>query len=348
MSAGIAFEKPMRTWHAQKAYLKEHYREYDNVRFRHDDKAPPTTVETTSGPLVFTTSAIVSGLECRVPEALRNASVGNAIDELLTLRYSTGRVTDTAEGGRHRVRQRAFPLHVGEPWRRRSYEELEAKDEEWKNYLHMLGGVLEYIRADTIEDVHRRYGLGRHGMMLGLHAAVEREPGLCESPSHRHRYLVTARCSEMMDLADPDEITAVADLLDLATRALPAPSQLTRMVVHPKCGHGEADLLLDGTLIEVKAGGNFPPNTVLSAEVVRQLLGHVLSVPPRLEKKHPVTRAGWYLARFGVLWDFPIEEIPERLYGRPLTLEAAREAFRLGIPPSEVEVPRHGSPRRRD
>lgn len=336
MSARFTFDKPMRDWHARKRYLHAHYSNLDGVRFRPTGE-PATTVQTSTGPLVFTTSTRLHGLTCLVTEAAGNATAGNAIDELLTLRYSKDPCTDTAESGRHKVRQLKFGPRDRATGKSRTRAELEAWDEVWKHYLHMLGGVLPDLRADTIEDEHRRTGLGRHGMLLGLHAAVGREPMLAQTPERRHSRLKTENLGEMLEIPDPAEVTAVADMLHLATQSLPAPSQLTRSMTRPLCGHGEADLLLDETLIEVKSGGSTRIQSLLTGEHIHQLLGYVLSVPPALEKKQPITRAGWYLARFGLLWDFPIEEIPRLLYGKPLSLEAAREAFRRGVPPDEVE-----------
>lgn len=335
MSARFTFDKPMRDWHAQKRYLREHYRHLDRVRLRPTGE-PATTVQTPTGPLVFTTSTRLDGLDCLVTDA-PGATAGNAIDELLTLRYSKKPSTDTAEGGRHRVRPRAFGARHLATREMKTSAELEVEDEMWQDYLRMLGRVLPDLRGDVIKDVHCRTELGRHGMVLGLHAAVERDPMLCDSPEHRHHRLVTARSGELLEIAGPGESAAVADMLHLATKALPAPSQLTRSITRPQCGHGEADLLLDGTLIEVKSGRSTRENSVLSGEVIRQLLGYVLSVPTKLEKDQPITRAGWYLARYGVLWDFPIEEVLRLLYGKPLSLDAAREAFRRGVPPDEIE-----------
>jgi hypothetical protein len=333
MKGDFVFDKPMRDWHKRKKYLHKHYSNLDGVRFRPTGE-PPTTVQTSSGPLVFETSTRLHGLKCLVTEA-PGATLGNAIDELLTLRYSKEPSTDTAEWGRYRVRQLTFGPIDWSTGAQRTPAELEAWDEVWKHYRHMLGGVLEFLRADTIEDEHRRTGLGRHGMVLALHAAV-REPMLCDIPEKRHSRLKTAHLTDMLEIAGSDEINAAADMLHLATTALPAPSQLTRSMVRPQCGHGEADLLLDETLIEVKSGGSTRVQTLLTGEGIHQLLGYVLSVPPRLEKKQPVTRAGWYLARYGLLWDFPIEDIPRLLYGKPLSLEVAREAFRRGVPPAEL------------
>ncbi|WP_152351523.1 hypothetical protein [Brachybacterium subflavum] len=335
MGSAYEFERPMQFWHKRNLYLKEHYSHLDGVRFRPTGE-PPQTVEGTTGPLVFTSSTRLHGLTCLVTDASGDAAVGNAIDELLNLRYSQEPTTETAEWGRHRVRQVMFgPIDHsrGEP---RTPAELQTWDEAWKEYRRVLKSWLPDLRADTIEDEHGRTGLGRHGMVLGLHAAVGREPMLCQTPERRHSRLKTTVFGAMLEIPDGDEISAVADMLHLATRALPAPSQLTRSVVQPRCGHGQADLLLDGTLIEVKSGGSTRIQTLLTGDGIRQLLGYVLSVPPTLEKSGSVTRAGWYLARFGLLWDFPIEEIPSRLYGRPLPLDVAREAFRRGVPPAEV------------
>lgn len=328
MNGVFTFDRPMRDWHARKRYLNEHYRDLDGVRLRPTDE-PPRTVQTSSGPLVFTPSARVHGLECLVNDAVRNAAVGNAIDELLTVRYSKEPTTDTAEGGRYRVRQLASPTGP-------RFAVPEVEDSAWKAFRHTLKSWLPEIGGESIDDASTLIGLARVGMVLGLHAAVERVPELRSMPERRYSRLLTAHLGELLEMADPPELEAVGGMLRLATESLPAPSQLTRSITHPECGHGGADLLLDGTLIEVKSGRGTRANTVLTGEVIHQLLGYVLSVSPGLEMSGPVTRAGWYLARYGVLWDFPIEEIPSLVYGRPLSLDAAREAFRRGVPPAEL------------
>lgn len=46
-------KESLRSWHAQKRYLEEHYRNFDGVRIRPTGE-PATTVQTSSGPLEFT------------------------------------------------------------------------------------------------------------------------------------------------------------------------------------------------------------------------------------------------------------------------------------------------------
>ncbi|MGP9747456.1 hypothetical protein [Brachybacterium sp. AOP29-B2-41] len=292
MKGDFVFDKTMRDWHKRKKYLHEHYRHLDGVRFRPTGE-PPRTVQTPSGPLVFTNSTRVQGLKCLVNEAPSNAAVGNAIDELLTLRYSDEPTTGTAECGRFRVRQRAFGMRHPATGEQKTPAELEAEDQVWKDYQHQLRRWLPDLRGDAIEDEASRTGFGRHGMVLGLHAAVGRAPELCDDPAHRHSRLGISHLGELLEMPDPEEISAVADMLHLATQALPAPSQVARSVVQPRCGHGSADLLLDGTLVEVKSRRGTQADSVLTGDTARQLLGYVLSVPPELEKEQPVTRAGW-------------------------------------------------------
>lgn len=327
MKETFTFERPMQSWQARTRYLNEHYRNFTGVRLRPTGE-PPQTVQTSSGPLVFGTSAMVDGLDCLMKDAVGDAAVGNAIDELLTLRYSRDPITDTAIEGRDYVRRAAFPSGP-------SFPLSETEDSAWKHFRHTLKGWLKVLRRDSIDDTSTMIGLARIGMVLGLHAAVARVPALCISPERRHSRLATAHLDELLQMADPPELEAVAGMLRLAARVLPTPSQLTQSITQPRCGHGSADLLLDGTLIEVKSRRGTRANSVLTAEAIHQLLGYVLSVNPALEKAGPVTRAGWYLARYGVLWEFSIEELPSLVHGRPLSLEAAREAFRRGVPPAE-------------
>jgi hypothetical protein len=312
--------KRMQNWHTRVKYLQEHYTDFSAVRMRPTGD-PLETVMTSSGPLTFETRARLSELPCLVPEAPRDPAVGNAIDELLGLRFSKRFTIDTAASGRY--------------WAAKRYVMPESGDEVWDAFVHLLQINLTTLRSEVIDDDSELEDLARLGMVLGLHAAVHGNAELCHDPERRHSRLMTSSLDELLDMADPPEVKAVAEMLRLATQNLPAPSQLKRVRSQVSCGHGSADLLLDGTLIEVKARMGTRANTALTAPYILQLLGYALSVPRSLDTKKsgPVTRAGWYLARYGVLWDFPIEELPTMLAGRPITLERAREAFAQGVRP---------------
>lgn len=197
----------MRSWHAQKRYLQEHYRNLGGVRFRPTGE-PLTTVQTSSGPLEFTSLTRLYGLTCLVTSAAGDPTVGNAIDELQMLRYSKQRVAGAPAGGRYRVRQQMFGIRHPATRESKTSAELEAEDEVWPGYLRALRGLLKSLRADTIKDEAIRTRLGRHGMVLGLHAQVERYPGLAELPTHRHSRLGRVGLPELLEIGDPAEISA--------------------------------------------------------------------------------------------------------------------------------------------
>ncbi len=153
----VAFSPSMELWDARDRYLRAHYRNLDGVRLRPVGE-PNSSVETPTGPLHFETLTWVQGLPCLVDQAAGDATVGNAIDELLTLRYSQESMTETAEWGRYRVRQSIWD------WRS-PRRVLEQADEVWRDYRRTLNGMLQYLRDDDVDEYGSAVGLApaRHG-----------------------------------------------------------------------------------------------------------------------------------------------------------------------------------------
>lgn len=95
----------------------------------------------------------------------------------------------------------------------------------------------------------------------------------------------------MLLLADPGRACSCRWNAALGDAVAPGSIRVDAHHRTPQCGHGAADLLLHGTLVEVKSGRGTEVNTVLTGAVIHQLLGYVLSVRPELEESGSITPA---------------------------------------------------------
>ncbi len=84
-------------------------------------------------------------------------------------------------------------------------------------------------------------------------------------------------------------------------------------------GGAEGDLILDDTLLEVKATSS----SDLNSPIVRQVLGYLLADS---NDTYGIRRVGWYFARSGSLWVLPVEEFLSSM-GGPSDLVVARRRF---------------------
>lgn len=87
-------------------------------------------------------------------------------------------------------------------------------------------------------------------------------------------------------------------------------------------GGADADLLLDGLLLEVKT----VQNAALTQLLLWQVLGYVLA---DTGDTHRIRRVGFYFARHGIWWEMPVAEYLRRLAGREVDLARERERFTM-------------------
>ncbi len=120
-------------------------------------------------------------------------------------------------------------------------------------------------------------------------------------------------------LVHQEMVDTVTQVMVLAANRLPDPASCQRVVIEPPCGDGQADLLLDGLLLEVKSGRRKSVTT----DYGYQVLGYLLALEPSLD----VTRVGWYFARYGILWDFTVDDFLEVAAGEPVALDVARSEW---------------------
>jgi hypothetical protein len=89
-------------------------------------------------------------------------------------------------------------------------------------------------------------------------------------------------------------------------------------------GNADADLILDGCLLEIKA-----TKRPLKPVVFHQLLGYVLL---DYEDVYAIRRVGIYLARRGVMVEWPLLALVAQLSGgRAASLATLRAAFREAV-----------------
>lgn len=290
-------------------FLRQRYSNFSAVRYRPIGAAK--SVETSSSPLVLQTLQRVHGLPLLVGEAQDDVTVNGALHELLGMRFANYSWHGYAFDGRRRIRFR--------------HERAGIEDSAWHGLKAEARRAYRPLRAESIAQDAVLERVARLGIALALHIQIRWRPELSGAGA-RHSKLADASLEELMALADEAEVEAVCKMLILASEELPAPKDVNYARASLSTGHGEADLLLDNTLIEIKAGAS--PASIMSAEMILQLLGYALSLPPRVDAAiGGLQRVGWYLARHGVLWDFPLEEILQKLSGRQVTIAQARDEF---------------------
>lgn len=288
-------------------FLRERYQTYFAVR--HRPKGRPVRSDD-SGP-TFQTLQPVKTLPLLVPDAPNNATVGNAFHELLGMRFKNYDWTAAGEG-RRKV------THY--------YERLGLEDSAWPYVRSAVRRAYRVLRSEPIERSAELEEVARLGIVLGLHAQVAKKFELVEQVGSRHSTLVSATFGELMRLGDAPEVSALSQMLMIASEKLPTPTALDSSFVNLRTGHGEADLLLGNTLIEVKTTTS--KNSLMDVPAILQLLGYALSITPRTEARiGGLDRAGWYLARQGILWDFPIEDLVRQLSDQNLSYAQARGDF---------------------
>lgn len=141
---------------------------------------------------------------------------------------------------------------------------------------------------------------------------------------------------DLAALATPDEVTDLIAMRDLARETLlPAlagqPGESGPTFAGSEDLHAYADLIVDGLLLDIKAGQGGSPRKdgtrtmSLSRPDLDQLLGYALLDYPDEYALHSV---GYYLARYGTLITWPLVDLCAELAGHPIALPDAHAAFR--------------------
>ena len=141
-----------------------------------------------------------------------------------------------------------------------------------------------------------------------------------DSPFRRNGMPRTA--AELRAIATEEEVSQVDVLAGpwqglLRTRADATCVHNPAFAGSPLVGGADADLVLGGTLIEIKC----TKHRRLSAHTLRQLAVYVAL---DFSDAHAIRAVGVYLARYGTLMKWPIERYLKDLHGAPISLGAFR------------------------
>lgn len=154
------------------------------------------------------------------------------------------------------------------------------------------------------------------------------------TPSFEQHPLVVAdrraSLTDVLGMADDRVPRDVSALVALYAETQPelAPTRVQEVRCGPTfarsadLGGADADLILDGRLIDLKA----TRKRSLDRPTVWQLLGYLLA---DTDDQFKITSVGVYFARFGHLWEFDTAQFLRRLAGEDVDLAAARADFAL-------------------
>lgn len=174
---------------------------------------------------------------------------------------------------------------------------------------------------------------------IGLECAGDDHPIVGAGPK--------ATLSQVLDLVEDRLVSDVQAMTGLVTATHRWMLDVDVAVMNPTfarsvdLGGADADLVLDGLLLEVKTS----KRVSLRAGVVWQLLGYLLA---DTDDRYDIETVGLYWARHGLLWTWPVPWFLARLAGRDLDLGEARAGFataceppppRRVLPAATVETP---------
>ena len=98
-------------------------------------------------------------------------------------------------------------------------------------------------------------------------------------------------------------------------------------------GGADADLIVDGTLIDIKT----TVNPRIEPDWIRQLLGYVLL---DYSDRHQISSIGLYMARQGILFEWGLEDVIGGLsYGGAADIKSLREQFKTEVQRSSRSIP---------
>lgn len=243
-----------------------------------------------------------------VPDLPRSATLGGAFGLRLAGRYTTGGWRPTRAGGGRRLALRSLGL---EP----------PNDPVWGAILADFVTLARHAQNATDVDralVEQR--LTRLCVVLTWYQQVDISGGGALMSSPVSHIGPDTRLDDLLALVSDEMVAAVGKLMVLAADHLPDPADCVDVEIEPRCGIGQADLLLDGLLLEVKT----IQRPSITKDYAYQLIGYLLGLNPPLR----ADRAGWYFARHGILWDFDAADLLRVAAGEPVDLDVAQSEFR--------------------
>lgn len=236
-------------------------------------------------------------------------------------------VTGIAFGERLRLHYLALEpdwLHGPTVGRRRAlgYSESEP-DPVWGQLVSEVNSLAAQFRSAGLGHPQDEERLGRLCGVLALYQSADvaraRTSAMLDTPITQEP--ASSDLGQLMAYVNDELAQAVTALMKLAASRLPEPAAVRSAQAEVRVGGaaGRADLILDGLLLEVKV----VKQARLTAEYAYQVLDYLLG-----SDLVDVGRVGWYFARHGLLWEFPVDEFLETLAGEPVSLSQARAEYR--------------------
>lgn len=303
-----------------RAYFADRFPHTDQLQFA-DAKHPPTEVKLGRGTAQVNELARFSAPSAQLlPQDAAGYSwavAGTAFDYRLRYEFEVGdpNTFTAAQGWLELVR-----LHTG------TY----ASDTNWSEAVQVLFSLTNranpvvgnLARADEL-DLARLCGL------LALYEQLyrmggTRNPRFSETPISQIGF--NAPLDRLLALVDDRLPADIADMIALFRSSVPELRNPQHVSLNPTFERSsdlegaDGDLIVDHVLLEVKA----VKAATISRSFAWQVLGYLLA---DTADDYGIESVGWYFARHGVLWRYPVPEFLRRLAGQDVGLASARAEF---------------------
>ena len=233
-------------------------------------------------------------------------TLGVAFGIRLGAEYGRGAWVPTRSGAGRRMALRTLGLDP-------------SHDRVWTEVLAEFGALASYCHQRELMEVAEQR-LAQLCAVIAWYQEVDVSGGGALAGSPIATVGPDASLDDLLGIVPGGMVVAISKLMALAAEHLPDPAVCRDVQIEPRCGSGQADLLLDGLLLEVKT----VRTPSISSDYAYQLLGYLLGLHPSLS----ADRVGWYFARHGILWDFDIADFIEIAAGEPVALDVAQSEFR--------------------
>lgn len=208
------------------------------------------------------------------------------------------------------------------------------------NFFEKLEGLISSLKpVGNRLSAHQEDDLNRYCFLLALLEDTVRPAPQHESPLYASSYGST---EELLDIAEPHVLSDMRELswafYDNYSHLLSRPHTLNPTFEGSRdVGGADADLIVDGTLMEMKTSSK----SEIKTEALLQLLGYVLL---DYSDKYGLDAIALYMARQGLYLRWDLEEALRGLCGEhPPTLEDLRAEFKEMLQRTEnyewIELP---------
>ncbi len=303
-----------------RAYFERAFPNTAELKFANTDD-PPGSINLPSGPVEMHTlrrfvppsARVLPDDQSRYPWAL----TGTALDYRLRYQYEIGD-------------PESFTAYLG--WQevvRRPHGER-APDTGWTSLLGAIADLVDRANpAKSVLALDDELALSRMCGLLAMYEQIYRMGGIANPNTQKSRLFevgLDASLDELLDLIDPRLPPDLAALVQLHRESSQDLSGQSQLVCNPEfarsrdLGGADADMMIDHALVELKT----MKTAALSKKFAWQVLGYLLA---DTDDVYEIESVGWYFARQGYWWTFPVDEFLGRLASGNTTLPKARAEF---------------------